>query len=227
MVNDWQTEILGNYATETPADSGIYVDNADHYLKGFIDEVRIWADSSDGRVGLRLEKQIMNFMNRALPVVGLQVEDVQNHAMAYYRFDDGGTNAQDFSYSYADEVATGWPHSLKSPGLVGLSDRMLAGWDTAGAEDTSEHPVLSGVMHGGGYSEYDPLFDGWQQLYQGPTRRLATSLTKWPMVRTYPARSMNRKFADLSIENHYPIDRSPARHQTALHGDQGLLSCND
>ncbi|HOG49577.1 MAG TPA: hypothetical protein PKY10_03220, partial [Lentisphaeria bacterium] len=169
VINDWQTQILGNYAAETPANSGIYVDNADNYLKGFIDEVRIWTDSSDGRVGLRLEKQIMNFMNRALPVVGLQVEDERNHAMAYYRFDDGGTNAQDFSYAYADEVAADWPHSLKDEDND-LSDRMLAGWDTDGAEDISEIPVLTAVnMEGGGYSEYDPLPDGWQQLYWGPT----------------------------------------------------------
>ena len=134
----WKTELLAPRK----------VAGTDKYLSGHLDEARIWTNSTDGRKGLRSQYQIRDFMTKALPPVGLGTDDLDNKPAAYYRFDDGGDSCHDFSYSLSREWRAGWPHALSA-----MTDRF-----------DSEITV---PMIGGGSSEFDPIPDGWQQLYFG------------------------------------------------------------
>ena len=95
--------------------------------------------------------------------------NLDNTAAVYYRFDDGGKTIQDFSYVPASEMSNGWMHS---PETVDAENRMLSSWsDEHGDDKTGEFYNSSNVaqravnMNGGGNSDYDPIPDGWQQLY--------------------------------------------------------------
>ncbi|MBR5024080.1 MAG: S8 family serine peptidase, partial [Victivallales bacterium] len=143
------------------------------YLAGYIDDVRVWVDTEDGKVGLRLPRQIKEWMSKALPVVSADAStlalNLENTAAVYYRFDDGGKTIQDFSYVPASEMSNGW---MYSPETVDAENRMLSSWsDEHGDDKTGEFYKDSNVaqravnMNGGGNSDYDPIPDGWQQLY--------------------------------------------------------------
>ena len=129
-------------------------------------------------------------MSKALPVVlgDLATDDYGNMPAAYYRFDDGGRNAQDFAYPLRDEIAADWPHSLKvldGNTLVNaeLRERMLSSWGASGDDTTGAFWQVSHVlqravnMNGGGNSDYDPIPDGWQQLYWGGMLAACLTLT--------------------------------------------------
>jgi hypothetical protein len=154
------------------------------YLTGYIDEVRVWCDTPDGRKGTRLPKQIREWMSKALPLnTGFAATtDFANLPAALYRFDDGGTYAQDFSYPIVVEIINKWRHSLQTVDgeKADLSARMLSTWnafvDSTGIDDTfgffwSDTNVGERAinMSGSGTAEFDPIPDGWQQLYWGPT----------------------------------------------------------
>jgi hypothetical protein len=151
------------------------------YLAGYIDDVRIWVDGALGeeshtnrsRTGLRMPRQIKEWMSKALPVTSADLStydtNLENTPSAYYRFDDGGKTIQDFAYVLENEIANGWLHS---PSGNDIENRMLSSWsDENGDDKTGEYYNSSNVakrainMNGGGNSDYDPIPDGWQQLY--------------------------------------------------------------
>ena len=158
-VDGFTTTILGDYDGS--------------YLAGYIDDVRIWVDTEDGKVGMRMPRQIKEWMSKALPVASADPStlalNLENTAAAYYRFDDGGTTIQDFTYVLSDEIANNWLHS---PETADAENRMLSSWsDEHGDDKTGEFYATSNVaqravnMNGGGNSDFDPIPDGWQQLY--------------------------------------------------------------
>ena len=139
----------------------------------YIDDVRIWVDTEDGKAGLRMPRQIKEWMSKALPVVSADLStfdaNLENTPSAYYRFDDGGKTIQDFAYVLANEIANNWLHS---PSGNDIENRLLSSWSDENGEDkTGEYYNSSNVakravnMNGGGNSDFDPIPDGWQQLY--------------------------------------------------------------
>ncbi|MBP5640256.1 MAG: hypothetical protein J6X55_12300, partial [Victivallales bacterium] len=150
------------------------------YLAGYVDEVRVWTNTSEGRRGLRLPKQIREYMAK-MPKVKLDGDELNDYTAlptAYYRFDDGGTYAEDFAYSVKEDMFKNWPHALlTSDGTAkaDLSSRMLSSWstdsgatvdgttaDTWKAANGWERAVS---MNASGDSEFDPIPTGWKQVY--------------------------------------------------------------
>ena len=148
------------------------------YLAGYIDEVRVWTDTEDGRKGLRLGKQISQLMAR-VPALKNENDALTNFASlptAYYRFDDGGKYAEDFSYTVAEERDNNWPHSLYNSNgeITDLHTRMLSSWKTGDSDavnqsgakweeaNASERAIC---MNGSGEADLDPIPNGWKQVY--------------------------------------------------------------
>ena len=149
------------------------------YLEGYVDDVRVWTDTTEGRKGLRYEKQIREFMAKA-PKVKVDDDNMNDYTTlptAYYRFDDSGKFAEDFAYSVNEEMNNEWPHALKTAdgsANADLNDRMLSTWnedhtDAEKKDGSKWYETNAGeraiCMNGNGNSELDPIPNGWMQIY--------------------------------------------------------------
>ena len=169
--------LIDGGASSTGFTTEILADRDGSYLAGYIDEVRVWTDTEDGRKGLRLGKQISQLMAR-VPALKNENDVLTNFATlptAYYRFDDGGMYAEDFSYTIAEERDNNWPHSLyKGDSIADLHTRMLSSWRSGDSEEdnisgakwndanASERAIC---MNGSGEADLDPIPNGWKQVY--------------------------------------------------------------
>ena len=145
------------------------------YLKGHIDEIRIWTYASETQNGIRRPHQLKEWMSKALPVLrtNAALNNPEHIADAYFRFDDGGKYAQNFSM-IADQTDPASYYTMTLQDADGndadLSARMESVWDknedgSLKSYDEANIALRAINMSGAGNDEFDPIPDGWKQIY--------------------------------------------------------------